>query len=112
MINDPYLILKVDSSAKLEDIKKAYRKLVKIHHPDKGGDVKVILEINAAWEILKNKKNKDFCNHLVGGENLRWESLGNLENLWGIPRQSLRNPKGIPAGSSRESLGNPLGISG
>ena len=58
MSKDPYQILKVHTNAKLEDIKKAYRELVKIHHPDKGGDTKVILEINAAWEILK-KKHKD-----------------------------------------------------
>ena len=36
MQKDPYQILKVHPSAKLEEIKKAYRKLVKIHHPDKG----------------------------------------------------------------------------
>ena len=58
MIKDPYQILKVHSCSKLEDIKKAYIELVKIHHPDKGGDVKAMLEINAAWEILK-KKHKD-----------------------------------------------------
>ena len=58
MSNDPYQILKVKPTANLEDIKKAYIELVKIHHPDKGGDAKVILEINAAWEILK-KKHKD-----------------------------------------------------
>ena len=55
MSKDPYQILKVHPSSKLEDIKNAYRELVKIHHPDKGGDAKVILEINAAWEILKKK---------------------------------------------------------
>ena len=53
MSNDPYQILKVKPTANLEDIKKAYIELVKIHHPDKGGDSKVMLEINAAWEILK-----------------------------------------------------------
>ena len=58
MSKDPYQILKVHPSAKLEEIKKAYRKLVKIHHPDKGGDSAVMLEINSAWEILK-KKHKD-----------------------------------------------------
>ena len=56
---DPYQILKVHPGSKLEDIKKAYIKLVKIHHPDKGGDEKLILEINAAWEILK-KEHKNF----------------------------------------------------
>ena len=58
MSKDPYQILKVHPSAKLEEIKKAYRKLVKIHHPDKGGDSAIMLEVNSAWEILK-KKHKD-----------------------------------------------------
>ena len=59
MSKDPYQILKVRPSSKLADIKKAYRELVKIHHPDRGGDAKVMLEINAAWEILK-KQHKNF----------------------------------------------------
>ena len=58
MTNDPYKVLKIHPSAKLEEIKKAYRELVKIHHPDKGGDAKIILEINAAWETIK-KVHKD-----------------------------------------------------
>ena len=60
MNKDPYQILKVHPNAQLEDIKKAYRNLVKIHHPDKGGDSAIMLEINSAWEILKKKhKNLD-----------------------------------------------------
>tara|TARA_B100000700_G_C14878362_1_gene776826 strand:- start:376 stop:1029 length:654 start_codon:yes stop_codon:yes gene_type:complete len=62
MRKDPYKILKVHPSTKLEDIKKAYRELVKIYHPDKGGDAKVIIEINEAWEILKNK-HKDLTSN-------------------------------------------------
>ena len=58
MSKDPYQILKVHPSAKLEEIKKAYRKLVKIHHPDKGGDPAIMLEVNSAWETLK-KIHKD-----------------------------------------------------
>ena len=61
MKNDPYQILKVHPNAKREDIKKSYRELVKIHHPDRGGDAKTMLEINAAWAILKKKhKNINF----------------------------------------------------
>jgi len=55
MSSDPYQILKVHPNAKLADIKKAYIELVKIHHPDKGGDTEIMREINEAWGILKNK---------------------------------------------------------
>ena len=55
MRKDPYQILKVHPSAKLEEIKNAYIKLVKIHHPDKGGDSAVMLKINSAWQILKKQ---------------------------------------------------------
>ncbi len=58
MSNDPYQILKVNPNENLEHIKKAYIELVKIHHPDKGGDAKVMLEINAAWEQLKKNHKK------------------------------------------------------
>ena len=69
MSKDPYQILKVHPSTKLEDIKKAYRKLVKIHHPDKGGDSAVMLEVNSAWEILK-KKHKDLNLNQVNNSKL------------------------------------------
>ena len=61
--------MKVHPSAKLEEIKKAYRKLVKIHHPDKGGDSAVMLEVNSAWEILK-KKHKDLNLNKVNNSKL------------------------------------------
>ena len=70
MNNNPYQILKVDPSANLEDIKKAYRKLVKIHHPDKGGDSAVMLKINSAWQILKKQhKDHNFNNSIVFNKN-------------------------------------------
>ena len=68
MNKDPYQILKVHPNAQLEDIKKAYRNLVKIHHPDKGGDSAIMLEINSAWEILKKKHN-----------NLEFNKVNNLK---------------------------------
>ena len=72
MRKNPYQILQVHPSAKLDEIKKAYRKLVKIHHPDKGGDSALMLEVNSAWKILKEKhedlnlnkvKNSKVYNH-------------------------------------------------
>ena len=36
--NKYYKILGVDKNANEKDIKKAYRRLAVVHHPDKGGD--------------------------------------------------------------------------
>tara|TARA_B100000700_G_C14682065_1_gene685843 strand:+ start:49 stop:756 length:708 start_codon:yes stop_codon:yes gene_type:complete len=52
---DLYKLLGVDSQATHIEIKSAYRKLVKEHHPDAGGSDEIILSINAAWEILKDE---------------------------------------------------------
>jgi curved DNA-binding protein CbpA len=37
-MNDPYTVLEVSSHASAAEIKAAYRRLVKQHHPDAGGD--------------------------------------------------------------------------
>ena len=89
MSKDPYQILKVHPSAKLEEIKKAYRKLVKIHHPDKGGDSAVMLEVNSAWEILK-KKHKDL--NLDKVNNSKLYNIGNIDsNLLKIKKRKQIN---------------------
>lgn len=51
----PYEVLGLAVTASPELVKIAYRHLVTIHHPDKGGDVKRMAEINAAYsEIAKS----------------------------------------------------------
>lgn len=50
--SDPYTVLGVGPRASAEEIKAAYRALVKLHHPDAGGDATTILALNAAWEVL------------------------------------------------------------
>lgn len=57
-MNNPYKILGVRKNAKIENIKKAFRKLSKKHHPDKGGDEKEFQKINDAWEILKDPEKR------------------------------------------------------
>jgi molecular chaperone DnaJ len=51
---DHYRVLGVSHKASSEQIKAAYRALVKRHHPDAGGDDQRILAINAAWEVLRD----------------------------------------------------------
>ena len=51
--DSPYAILGVSSTATQQEIKKAFRKLIAIHHPDKGGDNATARKIIAAYEKLK-----------------------------------------------------------
>jgi DnaJ like chaperone protein len=62
---DPYVVLGIERGANERDIKRAYRKLMSQHHPDKLGDVPDELkrraeerarEINAAYERIKAER--------------------------------------------------------
>ena len=53
-MTDPYSILGVDKSADDAEIKAAYRKLAKEHHPDRGGDNELFAKINAAYDSVKD----------------------------------------------------------
>lgn len=56
---DPYKILEVNQNATDEEIKKAYRRLAKEHHPDRThGDDTKFKEIAEAYEILSDPKKK------------------------------------------------------
>ena len=50
-----YETLGVNIQASDDEVKKAYRKLAMIHHPDKGGDDKKFKEITDAYEKITNK---------------------------------------------------------
>ena len=45
--------LELPPTATYEDAKNAYRRLVKEHHPDRGGDRERFERIHAAWEMLR-----------------------------------------------------------
>ena len=51
----PHEILGLAHDAEITEIKKAYRKLAKEHHPDKGGDEEKFKEIQKAYEYLISK---------------------------------------------------------
>ena len=64
---NPYEVLGVDKNSSPEEIKKAYRKLSKEHHPDKGGDENKFKDIAAAYDILGNPDKKQ--QYDMGGSN-------------------------------------------
>jgi len=55
---DPYAVLEVCSTATQAELKAAYRRLVKQHHPDAGGSEERILALNAAWEQLGDPESR------------------------------------------------------
>jgi DnaJ-class molecular chaperone len=62
-MTDYYQTLGVAKNATPQDIKKAYRRLAGIHHPDKGGDTSKFQEIQTAYETLSDpKKRQEYDN--------------------------------------------------
>lgn len=55
---DYYKALGVPRTAKADEIKKAFRKLARTHHPDAGGDEAKFKEINEAYEVLSDEKKR------------------------------------------------------
>ena len=67
---DYYKTLGVPRTATADEIKKAYRKLARKHHPDAGGDEGKFKEINEAYEVLSDdKKRKLYDQYGTANEN-------------------------------------------
>lgn len=49
---DPWIVLGINRNASAKDIKAAYRRLAKDHHPDQGGDPDRFIQIQAAYQQL------------------------------------------------------------
>lgn len=91
-----YDILGVEENATQEDIKKAYRKLAKENHPDKGGDEELFKKISVAYDTIgdedkrsqyDNQRNNPFAN-MGGGFG---PSMSDLFNSVFGKRQQQRN---------------------
>lgn len=60
-MRDPYQVLGLTKAASAADIKSAFRKLAKKHHPDQSTDPKAkdrFAEVSAAYEILGDEKKR------------------------------------------------------
>lgn len=55
---DHYQTLGVAKNATQDDIKKAYRRMASIHHPDKGGDTATFQRVQEAYDILSDPQKK------------------------------------------------------
>ena len=68
---DYYDVLGVKKTASTDEVKKAFRRLARKHHPDAGGDEEKFKEINEAYEVLsdveKRKQYDQYGQYFAGG---------------------------------------------
>jgi DnaJ-class molecular chaperone len=81
-----YEVLGLDKSASHDDIKKAYRKLAREHHPDKGGDPEKFKQVQEAYEVLSDPDKRS-----------NFDRFGSAE---GPPQNMGGFPGGFPGGFS------------
>ncbi|MDR1013849.1 MAG: DnaJ domain-containing protein [Coriobacteriales bacterium] len=65
---DYYKVLGVKADASTDEIKKAFKKLARKHHPDAGGDEARFKDVSEAYEVLSDKgKREEYDNFLRFG---------------------------------------------
>jgi len=57
-MRDHYEVLQVNPRADQEVIRAAYRVLARKYHPDHGGDNKLMIELNDAWDVLGDPERR------------------------------------------------------
>lgn len=81
-----YEILELNNNASQEDIKKAYRKLSLLHHPDKNGNsivsINKIQNINEAYEVLSNPERKMMYDNELNGMGFPQEIPVDFQNIF------------------------------
>jgi hypothetical protein len=93
-----YSTLGVPEGTELKDCEIAYRKLVKVHHPDRGGKAEEMVKINQAIEALR-KGNQPFISTIgtneygYGSWTTQEKSQAELlKQYWNQFNQTFNNP--------------------
>lgn len=92
-----YELLEIEVTATTTQIKAAYRKKAKQHHPDHGGDPELFKEIQAAYECLSSPEEREFYD-LTGAA----KGSDIMNKVASIIREAINNNK--PIKTINESL--------
>lgn len=108
-----YETLEVEKTATQKEIKKAYFRLSKLHHPDKGGEEHQFKEISAAYEILSDPdKRKSYDQYGLEGVDDDEGAASRGEDLFsmffGGGGHGARQPQGPRKGPS---VNHPIKVS-
>ena len=69
-----YVVLGVSEDATSSEIKKSYRSLSLVHHPDKGGSIEKFQELNDAYESLSDPKTRAAYDEMLKAIRLQLEN--------------------------------------
>ena len=95
-------------SASAAEIKKAYRKLAKEHHPDAGGDAAKFQEASEAYEVLSDtEKRQGYDAYGHAAQDLG----GGRRPLRGLPPGLRGARRGASTSTSRAAARSPSKIS-
>lgn len=99
----PYEVLGVDASASADELRRAYRRLLRETHPDTGGDAERFVAVQEAWDRVGTATNRqayDRGRGTGGAEHPAWAQPA------GAPRSQDSRPRarayGHPGGWRRE----------
>lgn len=92
MISNPYATLQISDNSPTRDVKKAYRKLASLYHPDKNtGDKKKFQEISEAYEMLKEGKPSNFVSKDFKPAGKRWYQIKSYAGTDGFALYHFNN---------------------
>jgi molecular chaperone DnaJ len=111
---DYYETLGVPKSATADEIKKAYRRLARKHHPDAGGSEEKFKEVGEAYEILSDKEKRaqyDQFGAYFGGNAPPGASGGGGQGGWsgGAPGPGGYQYTNVDMGDFGDLFGNLFG---
>lgn len=93
-IDQCYETLGLEIGASYDEVKNAYNKLVRIHHPDVGGDVNKMAEINHAFKYLKDNVDFTYIKNNSNNDNNNSQynislTLGDALNIFSLSKNNL-----------------------
>lgn len=105
-MKDYHRILGVSYNATPDEIKKAFRRLAHIHHPDKGGDANKFKEISEAYSALKDRpaQSDSFRPDSTGPGFYRWTDASGTRWSYQTQWQSWDQNKWQPSSAQNEHM--------